>query len=337
MIRIPGSPAVAVAALLLTGCVAAPQGGSGSEPSLAQDLLPPDVLLGFQWEGGSGDAIFTTRVDGAERARLLDLDGSTLHPDWSPDGGRVAFRSTPPGGPDQIWIARADGTDPEVVEDCTASDCAGADYPAWSPDGTSLAYTVYRAPLADDLPPSGSVIRVADVDSGERRDVAASEPGEILDQVRWSPDGATFVVQIDHFEVDGSESAMYVAVLPTAGGAVTRLTAGDLFGGYPDWNPADGRIVFCTYDLTAFSTLPAGAVSNLWTIGADGSGLTAVTENAAGDPRVSQPTWTLDGEAVLVTIDDIGSRTAGIVDGEGGVAVAIGGAGATHVRQIPRR
>jgi Tol biopolymer transport system component len=335
--QVPRSLAVVAALAVLSGCAtAAPEASPTVEPPAAQDLIALDAVLGFQWVAESGDAIYTTRVDGTERAQLTDFNGSTLHPDWSPDGTRVAFRLSPSGGrPDQVWVTDADGSSAKLIEACDDGDCAGADYPAWSPDGASLAYTVYRAPLSDELPPSGSVIRVVDVATSEYQDVVASEPGEILDQPRWSPDGTMFALQIDHFEADGTETAMFLAVSPTTGGAVTRLTPGEMYAGYPDWNPVDGRIVFCTFDLTAFATLEGDAVSNLYTINADGSGLTPLTDNTAADLRVSQPSWTLDGSAVLVTIDGNGARTAGIVDGAGGDAVSLGGDGATHVRQVP--
>jgi Tol biopolymer transport system component len=49
---------------------------------------------------------------------------------WSPDGQRIAYER---GTPEQIYVARADGTHQERV--------ASGEYPTWSPDGRELAVT----------------------------------------------------------------------------------------------------------------------------------------------------------------------------------------------------
>jgi dipeptidyl aminopeptidase/acylaminoacyl peptidase len=75
--------------------------------------------------------------DPAVRPRLLTCtSGSDGSPAFSPDGKRVAFVSTPEGGPPQIWVVPVEGG--EAVQLTRLS--TGAVRPAWSPDGKKVAF-----------------------------------------------------------------------------------------------------------------------------------------------------------------------------------------------------
>src|SRR5215210_1516880 len=43
--------------------------------------------------------LFTIRPNGTARAKLGDLTGEAVHPDWSPDGTKVVFQLDHPHGP----------------------------------------------------------------------------------------------------------------------------------------------------------------------------------------------------------------------------------------------
>lgn len=301
-------------------------------PWPAAGLIEPSAHLVFQW-GTQRDAIYTQLANGDERTPALEVSDSTLHPDFSPDGSHVTFKVE--GSKDQIWIAKADGSEASVLVPCAEETCFGTDFPAWSPDGSAIVFTSYNPPPDDNSPPAGSTLQVIDVTSLEVRVVVSSAPGEILDNARWSPDGSSIVFQIDHFDSSGNETALFIATASLADGAVSRLTAGDMFGSYPDWNRIDGRIAFVTFDLGAFESLPAGAASNLYTIAPDGSGLAQLTDLPANGARVTQPTWTLNGAGVLVTaVSEDGLRTPAVVPGSGGTAIPLGVSPATHVREF---
>jgi Tol biopolymer transport system component len=91
-----------------------------------------------------------------EQVWVMDADGSHAHalttdapikdqlPDWRPDGSKIAYESGP-GGSGGIWVMNADGSHPHQLIGCAATDptpCATGDYggPAWSPDGTQIAF-----------------------------------------------------------------------------------------------------------------------------------------------------------------------------------------------------
>lgn len=301
----------------------------------AEEFIDRDAELVVQWGNGGGDGFFLERADGTLRRAIDELPADVQHPDFSPDGQKIVFRTTA-GSKDQIWTAESDGTDATVLFACDAS-CFGSDFPAWSPDGTSIAFTSYLTPLSSNLPPSGSTIRVIDVASGVIRDVATSGTGDILDNPRWSPDGENLVFQIDSFDAAGTETALAIALVAASGGAVTTITDPALFGGYPDWSPDGDRIVFTTFDLGAYAELPDGAASNLFSVRPDGSDVIQLTHLPPNGERVTQPSWTLDGTGILVThVSDMGDRTIAIVPAIGGDSIALGDDGGTHPRQRPK-
>jgi TolB protein len=98
---------------------------------------------------GNGDSdgrtdrsdIFAMAPDGAGQRVLIDGIRNETEPDVSPTGRGIAFVSNRDHGPN-VFIARSNGTRVREVthskHDCFSSACYFA--PAWSPDGTHLAY-----------------------------------------------------------------------------------------------------------------------------------------------------------------------------------------------------
>jgi dipeptidyl aminopeptidase/acylaminoacyl peptidase len=85
----------------------------------------------------------------------MNADGSDFHPisdpgpgaadfqpAWSPDGTEIAFiRSVNPDEwPWQIWLMRVDGSNLRRLTDPNANVQSAESWPAWSPDGTRIAY-----------------------------------------------------------------------------------------------------------------------------------------------------------------------------------------------------
>jgi serine/threonine protein kinase len=91
--------------------------------------------------------IWTINPDGSEPQQLTFDPGDKTQPRWSPDGSRLLYVA--PGGSDQfgaplgldLWVINADGTGIAKVTSSTGDDFD----PAWSPDGTQIAFTSTRA------------------------------------------------------------------------------------------------------------------------------------------------------------------------------------------------
>ena len=90
-------------------------GGTGTSPPPERDLAPATGLKGrIVYSSVQGD-LWVVAADGSHRRQLTDSGaGIDYSPTWSPDGKRIAFRTTrgPPSGPDpsNIFIINADGS-----------------------------------------------------------------------------------------------------------------------------------------------------------------------------------------------------------------------------------
>jgi TolB protein len=104
--------------------------------------------------------------------------------------------------------------------------------PAWSPDGTRIAYD------------RGGQVYVANADGTNETVVGAgTEPS-------WSPDGSALAVsRADGFGV------LQIYVLGTADGTVTQLTFGTTAATFPSWSPDGKTIVFD--EQTSLAAVPA--------------------------------------------------------------------------------
>jgi Tol biopolymer transport system component len=98
------------------------------------------------------------------------------HPDISPDGERLVFRSNQ-SGHDEIWLADADGTNQSKLTAMSGSATA----PKWSPDGTTIAFQGRAEGQSD--------IFLIDAQGGAPRRLTRSPDEDTLPQ--WSRDGSS--------------------------------------------------------------------------------------------------------------------------------------------------
>jgi Tol biopolymer transport system component len=230
----------------------------------------------------------------------------------------------------EIWILDADGTNLTVAA-CDGAPCADvAGWPAWSPDGTKLAFSraIPRGPAEDydriaievvDLATSATTVVAAPP-------VASSEYVEYQNP-RWSPDGAQLAFTVMRYPVPPTDenirsSAIAIVEADGSGSDSPRIvTDPEMFGAYPDWSPDGQRIVFNTYPLGSFQETTKA--TNLYTVRPDGTDLTQVTQFGENDTRATESTWTPDGQHIIFTniernpANSWGERLIALTDADG--------------------
>jgi len=140
-----------------------------------------------------------------------------VHPVISPDGKQIAFAAV-----GDIYVMPVGGKPVNLTKDAALDT-----EPAWSPDGTQLAYS-------SDKDSEHLQLWVRDMKSGRSRrltDLTTQPQG-----AAWSPDGT----RIAFFNVDGMWRVAQMSVIDVATGQVTKVHDTLPQPGAPTWSP-DGK------------------------------------------------------------------------------------------------
>lgn len=208
------------------------------------------------WSTEDEDIVVHTLDDGVPPVRMGMPGVRDLDPDLSPSGV-LAWRR----GPDPATDAADIVTGTRNLTNAAHENNWG---PAWSPDGTRLAYSSTRD--------AGTVPRVWTMAAdGTDQRLITSGHGEYPD---WSPDGTRLV-----FAAPGTTGAYDIFVAPVDGGEPTAIVTTPGTDFFPAWSP-DGRWI-------AFHRLEAG----VFVINPSGSSETQISPDA----DAGGPVWAPDG------------------------------------------
>jgi Tol biopolymer transport system component len=184
------------------------------------------------------------------RIHLMSADGTDVRPftsgpddepDWSPDGRRLAFvRRT--GFEQDIWSVDVNGGDLRRMTEVQAGRgrCVVrlAFSPAWSPDGSEIAYSLLDGGnVSCGLRGTWQSIEAVATDGSRRTrlvtDGGRNDPlsGEGAYEPSWSPDGGLIAFR------DDLAGHSRIAVVPSAGGRFRFVTPRTYDAFSPDWPP----------------------------------------------------------------------------------------------------
>ena len=243
-------------------------GGSTWQPVYEADLRSALRAVTFAPSGigwAVGEDGLLVRFDPAEDLRaLLDPDGEL---------GR------------DIFVMYADGSGRTNLTNAPGGDLL----PAWSPDGSRVAFTSQR---------TGDNEILVMGDDGTAQVNLTNHPGQDR-HATWSPDGGRIAFGSNR------EGQFDIWVMNADGSGVTNLSSNTAFDHYPDWSPDGSRIAFHS-DRTG--------QHDIWVMNADGSEQMDLT----GDPGVdSGPAWSPDGTRIAFLSDRDGNSEIFVMSADG--------------------
>ena len=215
----------------------------------------------------------------------------------APEQVQIVFQSDRDGNY-EVYVMDADGKNQRNITNHPATDRV----PAWSPDGTTIAFISNRDAAGVEW---AYDIYVMDADGKNQRRLTNNPAGEWYPA--WSPDGQSIA-----FCSKGDRGNFWgIYVMDPDGKNQRRLTDDPAWGGsedlYPAWSPDGQMIAF-------YST--ADENEEIYVMDADGKNHRRLTNSPAWD---AHPAWSPDGQSIAFISEREGDENAEvyIMDADG--------------------
>ncbi len=196
-----------------------------------------------------------------------------------------------------IFITSLDGV--SIRQQLTANEDLHQTGPAWSPDGSFIAFYAYESITGNadvylmDADGSNLVNLTNSLDTDDR-------------YVTWSPDGTRLAFHSDRSgAVDGSRD-YELYIYQFSDGSVTQVTFNSMDDLGPDWSPDGTHIAFHSYVNGAY---------RIFTIATDGSNRQQISPDSLDNAYF--PTWSPDGRQLAFHVRQDDFTQVFLVDSDG--------------------
>ena len=258
---------------------------------VSQPQLSPDGTLAAyvsRWIDPEKNRYFSNlwlaSADGEKPRRFTVGDYGDTSPRWSPDGRHIAFVSERSDS-SQIWLIPVDGG--EAIQ-LTKLEEGSLGSLAWSPDGTTIAFSFRPKPTAD---------RKAEREAREKEH--RSYPPRVIRRAGYREDGAGY---------NGGER-WRLRTVNVETGDVNQLTSEDYDDHFPAWSP-DGKTIAFVSNRSENADLTPG-YQDIWLIPSGGGTARRLTKRSG---HIQNPVWSPDGAEIAYIGHDHPDEIWGVSD-----------------------